>query len=416
MRGIKDYLVCETYILQKIEEALKKILFSYGYNEIRIPILEETFLFKHAIGEITDVVEKEMFSFKNKKGYSLTLRPEGTAGCIRAGIQHSLFYHQEQKLWYIGPMFRYERPQMGRYRQFYQLGVEVFGLLGPNIDAELILMSSKFWEVLNISNQITLHINSIGSFNSRLKYRDKLIIFLEKNKNFLDKECQLKLHKNPLRILDSKNPKVQDLLKNAPKLYDYIDQKSNEHFVKLCYMLDQFGIKYNINKNLIRGLDYYNNTVFEWITDKLGAQGTVCAGGRYDILVERLGGPKTPGIGFAIGIDRLFLLINQNLKNVENNIDLYVFISNNEIEIFSILLLANLREKWKNFSIVMHHSIVNDKKIFFIARKKQVRYVLFIKAKNIKQKKFFLKNIKTNQEININENELINELPKLLID
>lgn len=413
IRGVKDYLINETFVLQKIEKYLKKILLSYGYNEIRLPILENTFLFKHAIGEITDVVQKEMFTFKNKKNKSLTLRPEGTAGCIRAGIQHSFFYNQEQKIWYIGPMFRYERPQMGRYRQFYQLGVEVFGFPGPNIDAELILINSKFWKSLKIIDHVTLQINSIGSINTRIKYRNKLILFLEKNKKILDEDCKVKLYKNPLRILDSKNPDIQKLLKHAPQIHDYIDDNSYKHFSNLCNMLNKLGISYQINKNLVRGLDYYNNTVFEWITNKIGAQSTVCAGGRYDGLVSRLGGPDIPSIGFAIGIDRLLLLLNKKY-NLKNNIDLYVFISSYDIEIDVTLMIENLRNKWKDLKIVIHHKIINCKKFFNTAIKKNANFFLFIQKNDLNKDFFLLNNINTKKKFYVTKSELIQKLPKLL--
>lgn len=415
VRGMKDYLIIETYIFQKIEKILKKVLKSYGYNEIRLPIIENTLLFKNAIGEITDVVEKEMFTFESKKGISLTLRPEGTAGCVRACIENGIIYNQEQKLWYIGPMFRYERPQKGRYRQFCQLGVEVFGLFGPNIDVELILMTSRFWKKLGVDKYVKLHINSIGSVQSRLQYQKNLIVFLEENKGFLDQECQHRLYSNTLRILDSKNPVIKNLLKKAPKLNDYIDKKSYDHFVELCYILDKIGIKYIINHNLIRGLDYYNNTVFEWITDKIGSQNTICAGGRYDSLVEKLGGVSTPGIGFAVGIDRLSILFYKTLdiNKLTKKIDLYVILCNKKIEILSIKLIEYLRNKWSTFKIVLHHKHIKNKKFLSFHNKKS-RFLLVIDENSFIKEQFLLKNLDNGFKQFLSKNQLTKDLPTFL--
>lgn len=289
IRGMNDYLPADTVIWQRIETILKRVLAGYGYSEIRTPIVEQTPLFRRAIGEVTDVVEKEMYTFDDRNGESVTLRPENTAGCVRAGIEHGLLYNQEQRVWYLGPMFRYERPQKGRYRQFYQLGAEVFGLQGPDIDAELILLTARWWRELGIFEHVTLELNSIGSLAARANYREALVAFLEQHKDKLDEDCKRRMYSNPLRVLDSKNPEVQQLLNDAPELFDYLDAESKEHFDSLCALLDGAGIKYRINQRLVRGLDYYNRTVFEWVTTALGAQGTVCAGGRYDGLVEQLG-------------------------------------------------------------------------------------------------------------------------------
>ncbi len=278
IRGMNDYLPEETALWQRIEGTLKQVLGGYGYSEIRLPIVEQTPLFKRAIGEVTDVVEKEMYTFEDRNGESLTLRPEGTAGCVRAGIEHGLLYNQEQRLWYIGPMFRYERPQKGRYRQFHQLGAEVFGLQGPDIDAELILLTARWWKALGIAEHVTLELNSIGSLEARANYRDALVAFLEQHVEVLDEDCKRRMYSNPLRVLDSKNPEVQALLNDAPRLSEYLDEESRAHFAGLCELLAQAGIPYTVNERLVRGLDYYNRTVFEWVTTSLGAQGTVCAG------------------------------------------------------------------------------------------------------------------------------------------
>ena len=326
IRGMNDYLPGETAIWQRIEGTLKQVLGSYGYSEIRLPIVEQTPLFKRAIGEVTDVVEKEMYTFEDRNGDSLTLRPEGTAGCVRAGIEHGLLYNQEQRLWYIGPMFRHERPQKGRYRQFNQLGVEVFGLQGPDIDAELIMLTARWWRALGIADHVSLELNSIGSLEARANYRDALVAFLEQHKEKLDEDCKRRMYSNPLRVLDSKNADVQALLNDAPALGDYLDEESREHFAGLCKLLEAAGIAYTVNQRLVRGLDYYNRTVFEWVTTSLGSQGTVCAGGRYDGLVEQLGGRAAPAVGFAMGLERLVLLVqavNPEFK-ADSVVDIYL--------------------------------------------------------------------------------------------
>ena len=326
IRGMNDYLPGETAIWQRIEGTLKNVLGSYGYSEIRLPLVEQTPLFKRAIGEVTDVVEKEMYTFEDRNGDSLTLRPEGTAGCVRAGIEHGLLYNQEQRLWYIGPMFRHERPQKGRYRQFHQLGCEVFGLQGPDIDAELIMLTARWWRALGISEHVTLELNSIGSLEARANYRDALVTFLEQHKETLDEDCKRRMYTNPLRVLDSKNPEVQALLNDAPALGDYLDKESREHFAGLCKLLESAGIAYTVNQRLVRGLDYYNHTIFEFITTIDKSELTICAGGRYDSLVEYFGGPETAGFGFGLGLERLLLVLDkQGIKlPVEESLDVYI--------------------------------------------------------------------------------------------
>ena len=327
IRGMNDYLPGETAIWQRIEGTLKNVLGSYGYSEIRLPIVEQTPLFKRAIGEVTDVVEKEMYTFEDRNGDSLTLRPEGTAGCVRAGIEHGLLYNQEQRLWYIGPMFRHERPQKGRYRQFHQLGCEVFGLQGPDIDAELIMLTARWWRALGISEHVTLELNSIGSLEARANYRDALVAFLEQHKEKLDEDCKRRMYTNPLRVLDSKNPEVQALLNDAPALGDYLDEESREHFAGLCKLLESAGIAYTVNQRLVRGLDYYNRTVFEWVTNSLGSQGTVCAGGRYDGLIEELGGKHLPSLGFAMGMERLLMVMDKQGIEIPDNDECMLYIA-----------------------------------------------------------------------------------------
>jgi len=310
IRGMNDLLPGDSACWQYLESSIFKLLSQYGYREIRFPLLESTDLFKRTIGEVTDIVEKEMYSFDDRNGDSLSLRPEGTAGCVRACEEHGLIFNQVQRLWYQGPMFRHERPQKGRLRQFQQIGVEVFGLDGPDIDAELILMISQLWQILGLADSVTLQLNSLGTAQSRDAYREALVSYLEEKKDQLDEDSQRRLHTNPMRILDSKNPEIQLLLDKAPDLHDFLDDASLQHFEKLCLILDTLGVPYVINKRLVRGLDYYGKTVFEWVTSLLGSQGTICAGGRYDGLVEQLGGKSTPAIGLAMGVERLALLLD----------------------------------------------------------------------------------------------------------
>ncbi|MDO7667361.1 MAG: histidine--tRNA ligase, partial [Pseudomonadota bacterium] len=301
IRGMNDILPDVTPYWQAVESALKKVLTSYGYQEIRFPIVEKTELFCRSIGEVTDIVEKEMYTFADRNGDNLTLRPEGTAGCVRAAMQNGML-NQTQRLWYMGPMFRHERPQKGRYRQFHQVGVEAYGFNGPDIDAEMILMTARLWKTLGLKGA-SLQINSLGSTEARLAYRDVLVAYFEMHQDELDEDSQRRLHTNPLRILDSKNPAMQALNDAAPKLIDHLDDESRQEFAILCQILDQAGLVYEINPRLVRGLDYYGKTVFEWVTDQLGSQGTICAGGRYDGLVAQLGGKGATAIGFAIGLE-----------------------------------------------------------------------------------------------------------------
>lgn len=310
IRGMNDILPEATPRWQQLETALRSLMQRYGYREIRLPVVEPTPLFKRAIGEVTDIVEKEMYSFEDRSGESLTLRPEGTAGCVRACLEHGLTHNQSPKLWYTGPMFRYERPQKGRYRQFHQFGVETFGQAGADMDAELILMTARLWQSLGLSDVVTLEINSLGESEGRAAYRQALVTYLEQFRTQLDDDSQRRLTTNPLRILDSKDASTQAILVNAPQLSDYLDEGSRQHFATLCAQLDACGVTYRVNSNLVRGLDYYNKTVFEWVTTALGSQGTVCAGGRYDGLVAQLGGQATPAVGFAIGLERLVLLLD----------------------------------------------------------------------------------------------------------
>ena len=310
IRGMNDILPDQSYAWRYLEQKFAYCLNEYGYQEIRMPLLESTQLFKRTIGEVTDIVEKEMYTFNDLNGDSLTLRPEGTAGCVRACLEHGLLYNQQQKLWYCGPMFRHEKPQKGRYRQFNQLGVETFGIAGIGIELELIAMCKRLWVALGIADAVHLQVNTLGSLSERQAYREALINYFKPHFERLDADSKRRLDSNPLRILDSKNPEMQSLIADAPKLIDVISEESRQYFFSLCDGLQALNIPYEVNPFLVRGLDYYGHTVFEWVTDKLGSQATVCAGGRFDKLIEQLGGNATPAIGFAMGAERLLLLMD----------------------------------------------------------------------------------------------------------
>jgi len=326
IRGMNDLVPPQSARWQIVEAIVADVLCQYTFQEVRFPILEKTELFQRTIGEVTDIVEKEMYSFEDRNGDNLTLRPEGTAGCVRARIQNGLL-DRSQRLWYTGPMFRHERPQKGRLRQFHQFGVEVFGIEGPDVDAELIAVTARIWAELGVADAVTLELNSLGTAESRLAHREALVEYLKKVRDQLDEDSLRRLETNPLRILDSKNPEIQKLIADAPSLMEFMDEDSKEHFEQLKSHLDNLGIAYRVNTNLVRGLDYYSRTVFEWVTDRLGAQGTVCGGGRYDGLVEQLGGRATPALGFGMGIERLILLVeevNPGLFPEESEADIYV--------------------------------------------------------------------------------------------
>ena len=356
LRGMHDLLPENSAIWQYLEKTVAHVLSRYSYKEIRFPILEQTELFKRSVGEATDIVEKEMYTFEDRNGDQLSLRPEGTAGCVRACTEHGLLHNQTQRLWYAGPMFRHERPQKGRQRQFHQIGVEAFGLNGPDIDAELLLLTANLWKTLKIDGVVTLQINSLGTSTDRANYREKLVGYLMAHRDNLDVDSQRRLETNPMRILDSKNPDVQRIVDGAPKLIDFIDDDSRQHFEQLCDILDAAKITYEINPRLVRGLDYYSKTVFEWVTDSLGAQGTICAGGRYDGLVEKLGGKPCPGVGFAMGIERLVLLLDE-LKvvpdSVGQTVDIYL-LAVGEVSNAAAVLADNLRNHCPNLRIESH--------------------------------------------------------------
>lgn len=363
--GMNDILPSDSPVWRYLEDQVKAILDGYGYSEIRMPILEQTNLFKRSIGEVTDIVEKEMYTFESKGGSSLTMRPEGTASCVRACEQHQLIANnQRQRLWYMGPMFRYERPQKGRYRQFNQIGVETFGMASADIDAELIVMTHQLWTRLGIRDKVTLQLNTLGSNEARANYKAALVEFLSGVKDQLDEDSQRRLDSNPLRILDSKNQKTQDLLNDAPDFHSFLDEESAEHFTTLKALLDTVGVEYEINPRLVRGLDYYSKTVFEWVTEELGAQGTVCAGGRYDGLVEQLGGKATPAVGFAMGVERLILMLealDAIPESVANTLDVYLACMG-DVTAGAMKLSAQLREQMPSLRLQMHIGGGNVKK------------------------------------------------------
>jgi histidyl-tRNA synthetase len=354
IRGMNDILPDETPYWQFLERTVEAVLSSCGYGEIRLPLVEKTALFKRSIGEVTDIVEKEMYTFDDRNGDSMTLRPEGTAGCVRAAIQRGML-STPRRLWYGGPMFRYERPQKGRQRQFHQIGVECFGVASPDMDAELILLCARMWRQLGISDCMELQLNSIGSADARKAFRAALVEYLQEHVEVLDEDSQRRLHTNPLRILDSKNPQTQAVLDGGPTLEDFLDVEANADFARLCELLQAGGVTYVVNRRLVRGLDYYNKTVFEWVTDRLGAQGTVCAGGRYDGLVEQLGGRATPAIGFAMGMERLvLLLLEQGVAADAPAVDVYVVAVGAEAQCMALVTTERLREEDPQLRIVLH--------------------------------------------------------------
>ena len=394
IRGMNDCSPTESPLWQWIEGQVRQILSSYGYSEVRMPIVESTPLFARAIGEVTDVVSKEMYTFWDNDE-QLTLRPEGTAGCVRAAIEHGWIYNNEQRLWYMGPMFRHERPQKGRYRQFHQAGIEVFGIATPEIDAELIILTARLWKALGIDQHVSLQLNSIGSLEARANYRSALVAFLENHQDLMSEEEKERLVKNPLRILDTKNQALQDVLDDAPKLLDYLDDESREHFAQLCGLLDAVGIQYEINPKLVRGLDYYNKTVFEWVTSALGAQGTVCGGGRYDGLVEQLGGHATSGVGFAMGLERLVLLVQEVNKSipVKSAVDIYVVYQGEGTTLAAFQLAEKLRSELPHLSTMLHCSGGNFKKQFKRADKSGATLALVLGESEVQNNQVVVKHL-----------------------
>ncbi|WP_343153153.1 histidine--tRNA ligase [Buchnera aphidicola] len=410
IRGMHDLIPDDVIKWNYIENILKKTLINYCYDEIRLPIVEKEILFKKSIGTITDVFEKEMYSFRDKSNNKICLRPEGTAGCVRAAIANSLIFKKKQRLWYIGPMFRYERPQKGRYRQFFQLGVEIFGYSEPEIDIEIILLNIDWWKKLNLDKYLTLEINTIGSIEDRKVYQKELTQFLIKNKSYLDKQSKDRLLQNPFRILDSKNKEVQKLLLDAPKLFNFLNKKSIFRFNFFCKLLDSLNIKYIVNNNLVRGLDYYNDTVFEWkYYSSNMSQNTICAGGRYDNLVEKIGNYSSPAIGCAVGMERLIslnLIISKKLNLFIKKIDLFVSFLYPNLYLETIKLSKKIRKIFKNVKMLLETSYTTEKKHLKKANELNAKIFIFITSKDIKTKTIFIKDLEKKINFKFSENEL----------
>ena len=409
IRGMNDILPEQSVVWQYVEQALKSVLDAYGYREIRLPVIEKTELFRRSIGEVTDIVEKEMYTFEDRNGDSLTLRPEGTAGCVRAGEEQGLLFNQTQRLWYSGPMFRHERPQKGRYRQFHQVGVECFGMTGPDVDAELLLMTARMWRELGLRDQVRLELNSLGTAEDRRNYRQALTAYLEQHRERLDEDSVRRLDSNPLRILDTKVAGTQAVLEDAPRLADYIGAESRDHFQQLCEMLDAAGLPYTVNSRLVRGLDYYGRTVFEWVTEALGAQGTVCAGGRYDGLVEQLGGRSTPAIGFAVGMERLILLLETGgliPESVDGRPDVYVMAMSDPLRMEAFTLAELLRDQCPEMAVVSHCGGGGFKSRMKKADRHGARLALIIGEEEYAAGEVSLKDMTSSQQVRIARDEI----------
>jgi histidyl-tRNA synthetase len=376
IKGFYDILPEFTPLWQKLEDTARQVLSQYGYRNIRMPIVEPTDLFIRSVGEHTDIVEKEMYSWQDAlNGDRLTLRPEGTAGCVRAVVEHSLTYNGPQRLWYTGPMFRHENVQKGRQRQFHQIGVEAFGFDTPEVDAEQIILLARLWRALGIKD-VELQLNTIGDAEERAEFRKSLIAYFEQHMNLLDEDAKRRLHSNPLRILDSKNPAMQAMIEAAPKLMNYLGDETRAHFDGLCKLLDIAGIEYQINARLVRGLDYYNRTVFEWVTTKLGSQGTIAGGGRYDSLVQRLGGELTPACGFGIGLERVFLLMQEYGVVADFKPDAYMVNVGEDAELAAVKIAEKLRDE--GLSIIVHAGGGSFKSQMKKADRSGARYALIL--------------------------------------
>jgi len=397
VRGFNDVLPPATAQWQHFHAVAADILNAYGYGEIRLPIIEQLALFKRSIGEVTDIVEKEMFSFTDREGDSLALRPEGTAACVRAGLEHGLLHNQQQRLWYAGPMFRHERPQAGRYRQFHQLGVEAYGMSGPDIDVEVIALSARLFRRLGLRD-LQLELNSLGSGETRQNYRAALVAYLERHAGTLDADSQRRMHSNPLRVLDSKSPQTQALLAEAPSILDFLDTESRAHFEGLQQGLSDLGIPYTVNPRLVRGLDYYGRGVFEWTTTQLGAQGTVCAGGRYDGLVEQLGGSPTPAVGWASGIERLILLLNAQQAALPDNAPHIYFCWFGDVAQREARKLAeSLRDQLPGLRMVLHAGGGKLQAQFKRADRSGARYALILGDNEAAENRIQVKSLRDNE-------------------
>ena len=399
IRGMHDVLPDQTPLWQYTEHVLREVMGTYGYSEIRLPIVEKTELFKRSIGEVTDIVEKEMYTFEDRNGDSLTLRPEGTAGCLRACLEHGLLHNQVHRLWYYGPMYRHERPQKGRYRQFIQLGVETYGMAGPDIDAELIFIMDRLWKKLGIRDKVTLQLNSLGTIDERIVYRQVLVEYFQAHFDELDEDSKRRLHTNPLRILDTKNPVLFDLVANAPALMDYLGVESLAHFKCLTSSLDDLGISYDINTRLVRGLDYYSKTVFEWVTDELGSQGTVCAGGRYDSLVEQLGGKPNFAVGFAMGIERLLALLEvAGHVPAVKTVDVFMIRVGETAEREGLRFAETLRNEMPGLKLQVNCGGGSFKSQFKKADKIGADYAIILGDDEVSKGQLSIKSLRTDQE------------------
>jgi histidyl-tRNA synthetase len=400
IRGMNDILPGNTSLWRYIEQIFVDCLSRYGYQEIRFPIIENTQLFKRTIGEVTDIVEKEMYTFNDLNGDSITLRPEGTAGCVRACLEHGLLYNQQQKLWYLGPMFRHERPQKGRYRQFTQFGVEAFGIAGSNIELELISISSRLWKELGFAQSVQLQINSLGELSERQDYKHILVDYFRTHYDALDEDSKKRLERNPLRILDSKNPELASLIAKAPKLIDVLGDKSRAHFQSFCDGLDALNIDYVVNPVLVRGLDYYGHTVFEWVTDKLGSQATVCAGGRYDILVEQLGGSSTPAVGFALGMERIVLLMEtlNIVQAIKQNPSVFIIATNPDAMIHALIMAESIHNAHPTIEVITNTSGGSLKSQFKKADKSGARLALILGDDELANKSVSIKDLRNQVE------------------
>lgn len=415
IRGMNDILPCDSTIWQKVEQVCASVLAKHSYQQIRTPILESTHLFSRSIGTETDIVAKEMYTFDDRNGDSLSLRPEGTASCVRAGIEHGLFYNQQQRLWYLGPMFRHERPQKGRYRQFHQIGVESYGWATPDIEAEVISISAQIFDLLGLQ-KTHLQINSLGDSDTRKEYRQALVSYLEQFYDQLDEDSQRRLTTNPLRILDSKNPQVQALLADAPSLQDYLSETSLADFQQLQTYLHELGINFEVNPRLVRGLDYYNNTVFEWVCEDYGAQATVCAGGRYDAMVEQLGGAPTPGFGFGMGLERLIqILQEQNAKSIESlaSGDVYIISLGGKAKAQALVLQRDLTQA--GIKVTLNCGETSIKNQFKRADKSGAKLALVIGQEEADSDQVGVKVlIRREEQQTIKQKQALNEVTNLL--
>ena len=417
IRGMHDVLPEQTPLWQYAEHKLREVLSVYGYSEIRLPVLEKTELFKRSIGEVTDIVEKEMYTFDDRNGDSLTLRPEGTAGCLRACLEHGLLHNQVHRLWYYGPMYRHERPQKGRYRQFIQLGVETYGMSGPDIDAELILIMDRLWKKLGIRDKVRLQINSLGTIAERQVYRVVLVNYFKAHLDELDEDSLRRLETNPLRILDTKNPAMQQLVENAPELMAHLGEESLAHFNGLTAILDGLGVSYEITTRLVRGLDYYSKTVFEWVTDELGSQGTICAGGRYDSLIEQLGGKPNFAVGFAMGMERLLALV-ELAGNVplERSIDVYMIRVGELAEKEGLRLAEEIRNEVPGLKLQVNCGGGSFKSQFKKADKIGAEYAIILGDDEVSRKELAIKSLRSEQgQKTFNQEQAIAFLQEFLV-